>query len=102
MHYISQRFPLVKKGPGHDSSGVLERARPGSLPADCFRWKPGGDQLAPADEPEARAAFAGLRPFELCCDAVPELSQYGDRNLFASLTETLCTPLTEHLEAFPA
>lgn len=59
------------------------------------------DRLAPADEPEARAAFAGLRPFDLCCDAVPELSQHGDRNLFACLAETICVPLTEHLEAFP-
>lgn len=66
------------------------------------RNKSSADQLAPSDEPEARAAFAGLRPFELCCDVVPELSQHGDRNLFASLTETLCTPFTEHLEAFPA
>ena len=59
------------------------------------------DRSAPADEPEARAAFAGLRPFDLCCDAVPELSHHGDRNLFACLAETLCIPLTEHLEAFP-
>lgn len=59
------------------------------------------DRLAPADEPEARAAFAGLRPFDLCCDAVPELSHNGDRNLFACLAETICVPLTEHLESFP-
>jgi exodeoxyribonuclease V gamma subunit len=59
------------------------------------------DRPAPADEPEARAAFAGLRPFDLRCDAVPELAQHGDRNLFTCLAETLCTPLAEHLESIP-
>ena len=59
------------------------------------------DRQAPADEPEARAAFAGLRPFDLCCEAVPELEQHGDQNLFATLAETFCSPLTEHLEALP-
>lgn len=61
----------------------------------------GADRQAPSDEPEARAAFAGLRPFDLCCEAVSELAMNGERNLFAYLTETLCIPLTDHLEAFP-
>ncbi|MFT4556145.1 MAG: exodeoxyribonuclease V gamma subunit [Planctomycetaceae bacterium] len=56
---------------------------------------------APADEPDARAAFAGLQPFEMRCDIVPALAEVGDRNLFAYLAETLCVPLAEHLESFP-
>jgi exodeoxyribonuclease V gamma subunit len=56
---------------------------------------------APADEPDARAAFAGLQPFEMRCDVVPALAEEGDRNLFAYLAETLCVPLAEHLESFP-
>jgi len=56
---------------------------------------------APADEPDARAAFAGLQPFEMRCDIVPALAEDGDRNLFAYLAETLCVPLAEHLESFP-
>ena len=56
---------------------------------------------APADEPDARAAFAGLQPFEMRCDFVPALAEQGDRNLFGYLAETLCVPLVEHLESFP-
>jgi hypothetical protein len=56
---------------------------------------------APADEPDARAAFVGLQPFEMRCDIVPALAEVGDRNLFAYLAETLCVPLAEHLESFP-
>jgi exonuclease V gamma subunit len=61
----------------------------------------GKNRPAPADEPNVRAAFAGLKPFDIRCDAVPALSQEGDRNLFAYLAETLCSPLVEHLEEFP-
>lgn len=56
---------------------------------------------APVDEPDARAAFAGLQPFEMRCDVVPALAEQGDRNLFAWLAESLCVPLCEHLEDFP-
>jgi exodeoxyribonuclease V gamma subunit len=62
----------------------------------------GKTRQAPADEPDARAAFAGLQPFDIRCDAVPTLSQEGDRNLFAYLAETVCSPLVEHLESFPS
>ena len=61
----------------------------------------GRRRSAPADEPDARVAFAGLQPFEMRCDLLPALAEQGDRNLFGYLAETLCVPLTEHLETFP-
>tara|TARA_R110002072_G_scaffold303123_1_gene494672 strand:- start:81226 stop:84642 length:3417 start_codon:yes stop_codon:yes gene_type:complete len=61
----------------------------------------GNDQPAPADEPDARAAFAGRQPFEMQCNVVPAFAEQGERNLFAWLAETICVPLTEHLENFP-
>ena len=61
----------------------------------------GRHRSAPADEPDARAAFAGLQPFEMRCEVVPALAACSDRNLFGYLAETICVPLTEHLESFP-
>ena len=61
----------------------------------------GRSRSAPADEPAALAAFAGLQPFELRCDVVPALAEEGDHNLFAYLAETLCVPFSQHLETFP-
>ncbi len=61
----------------------------------------GRRRSAPADEPDARAAFAGLQPFDMRCEVVPALVNQGDRNLFGYLAETICVPLTEHLESFP-
>jgi len=61
----------------------------------------GKRQPAPADEPDARAAFAGQQPFEMRCDAVPVLAEQGQRNLFAWLAESIAVPLTDQLENFP-
>ena len=80
-YVAAARNSFVREPFGKDSSG---KTRP-----------------APADEPDARAAFAGLQPFDLQCEAVPTLAEEGDRNLFAYLAETLCSPLVEHMEKFP-
>lgn len=61
----------------------------------------GRPRPAPADEPDARAAFAGLNPFEMRCGLVPDLAADDERNLFAFLAESLGVPLAEHLESFP-
>ncbi|NQV29104.1 MAG: exodeoxyribonuclease V subunit gamma [Rhodopirellula sp.] len=61
----------------------------------------GRSRPAPADEPDARVAFAGLQPFDLRCDVVPAFAEAGDRNLFAWLAETLCVPFAGQLESFP-
>ena len=59
----------------------------------------GRRQPAPADEPEARAAFAGLQPFEMRCDTLPIFAEGDDRILFACLAEKLCVPMAERLES---
>ena len=113
---IAQCFPLpflindkvfkpVSKGEvdfsDHQSTTAYIAAARNSFVQQSFAGGSSGRrQPAPAEEPDARTAFAGLRPFDLQCDAVPALAELGERNLFAHLAEKLCSPLVAHLESF--
>lgn len=83
------------------TSAYIMNARNSFTQGSFVKDSSGRNRPAPADEPDARSAFAGLRPFDLRCSDLPILSDQGDRNLFAWLAESMCCPLAAHLESFP-
>lgn len=97
--------PIWKNGVDFaDQQSMMEfvaAARSAFVKEPFASYRTGRRRPAPADEPDARIAFAGLQPFDLRCSLVSEFDQPGDRNLFAYLAETLCVPLVRHLESFP-